>query len=48
MKALDTIIELNKIKKGENRKVAKEQGYYYGRYQTKIVPDKKKEKNKGS
>jgi hypothetical protein len=38
--------DLLKLGKGENREKAKEQGYYDGRYRSKVVPDKKKKENK--
>lgn len=46
--------EIEKYIKGKNREKAKRQGFYDGRFRTRIVPDKKKEnsakacrKNKG-
>ena len=45
--------EIEKYIKGKNREKAKEQGFYDGRFRTRVVPDKKKSsakacrKNKG-
>lgn len=38
--------ELLKLGKAENREKAREQGYYDGRYRSKVVPDKKKKASK--
>lgn len=46
MKKKNVKKDLLKLGKAENREKAKEQGYYDGRYRSRVVPDKKKKANK--
>lgn len=38
--------KIRKIKKGTVREDAKEQGFYDGRFRSRVVPDKKKKQSK--
>ena len=40
--------KIHKIKKGAVREDAKEQGFYDGRFRSRVVPDKKKKQSKES
>jgi hypothetical protein len=46
MSPKNTRSKLHKLRKGKVREDAKEQGYYDGRFHTRIVPDKKKKQDK--
>ena len=46
MKKKNVKKELLKLSKAANRGKAKEQGFQYGRYKSKVVPDKKKKASK--